>query len=236
MKWDLGRPNPRDPWTRFRCFKWLITRRLAEAIAKTSPYARGRMLDVGCGNNRRFAGYFNVETYTGLEYPTTLGTDSSPVDVFGTALALPFADATFDTVVSFETLEHVTDSTTMVAELHRVVKPGGAVIVSVPFLWGEHCQPYDYFRFTTFGLRQLFESAGLRVVHQQRVGGFWTFFGQRLSYYVASVYGPNGWMTASLAFGILACSSLLEQLHPVETEYCVSVIVGTKDCDNDRHV
>src|SRR5687767_3180524 len=89
MKWDLGRPNPSDPWTRFRCFKWLVTRRLAEAIARTSPYARGRLLDVGCGNNRRFAGYFKVETYTGLEYPTTLGSDASPVDVFGTALALP---------------------------------------------------------------------------------------------------------------------------------------------------
>jgi SAM-dependent methyltransferase len=151
------------------------------------------------------------------------------VDVFGTALALPFADGTFDTVVSFETLEHVTDSTTMIAELRRVVKPGGAVIISVPFLWGEHCQPYDYFRFTTFGLRHLFESAGLRVVHQARVGGFWTFYGQRLAYYLAAVYGRRlGWLSTSLAFGVLTCASLLESLHPVETEYCMSVVVGTR--------
>jgi SAM-dependent methyltransferase len=234
MNWDLGRPNPRDPWTRFRSYKWLITRRLAAAVAKTSLYARGRLLDVGCGNNRRFAGYFDVETYTGLEYPATLGSDPSPVDVFGTALALPFADGTFDTVVSFETLEHVSESTTMIAEMRRVVKSGGAVIVSVPFLWGEHCRPHDYYRFTTFGLRHVFETVGLRVVHQERVGGFWTFYGQRLSYYVDSVYGRRlSWMTTSLAFGILVCASLLEGLHPVDTEYCMSVIVGTKVCDRD---
>ena len=229
MNWSFGRPNPRDPWTRFGSYKWLITRRLAAAIAKTSLYARGRLLDVGCGNDRRFACYFDVEKYTGLEYPTTLGSDDSPVDVFGTALALPFADGAFDTVVSFETLEHVTDSRTMIAELRRVVKPNGSVIISVPFLWGEHCQPYDYFRFTAFGLRELLESAGLHVVHQERVGGFWTFYGQRLAYYVASLYGRRlSWLSTSLAFFVLTCASLLESLHPVDTEYCMSVIVGTR--------
>jgi SAM-dependent methyltransferase len=229
MKWSAGRENPRDPWSRFSSFKWLISRRLAAAIGRTSPHARGWVLDVGCGNNRRFAGHFTVDRYVGLEYPTTLGADSSPVDVFGTALALPFADGAFDTVVSFETLEHVTDSAAMVAEMRRVVKPGGAVIVSVPFLWGEHCQPYDYYRFTTFGLRHLFESAGLDVVSLERVGGFWTFHGQRMAYYLAALYGRRlRWLGTSLAFGVLTCASLLESLHYEETEFCMSVIVGKR--------
>ena len=228
MRIDLGTPNPADPWSRFSSYKWLITRRLAAAIAGTAPHACGRLLDVGCGH-RRFAHYFDVEKYLGLEYPTTFGAAPGPVDVFGTTLALPFADRSFDTVVSFETLEHVADSRTMLAELTRVVKPHGRVILSVPFLWGEHCQPHDYVRFTTFGQRLLLEGAGLRVVHQQRVGGFWTFYGQRLAYYLASVYGRRlSWLSTSLAFGVLTCASLLESLHPVDTEYCMSVIVGTR--------
>lgn len=225
MKWNLGRRNPADPFTSFHSYKWLVTRHLAAAISRTARHASGRLLDVGCGK-RRFAGYFAVDQYIGLEYPTTFGSDNSSVDVLGTALSLPFGDGTFDTVVSFETLEHVTDSRAMLAELRRVVKPGGAVIVSVPFLWGEHCQPYDYYRFTAMGLEKLFQASGLAVVHQERVGGFWTFFGQRLAYYVAEVYGRDGWMARTLAFGILVCSSLLYALDPVNTEYSGSLIVG----------
>jgi SAM-dependent methyltransferase len=232
MKWNLGRPNPRDPFTRFSSYKWLIARRLSAAISRTSPYARGRLLDVGCGH-RRFEDYFQVDRYVGLEYPTTFGPESAPVDVFGTALSLPFADGTFDTVASFETLEHVTDSARMVDELRRVVRPGGSVIVSVPFLWGEHCQPHDYFRFTAFGLRQLFESRGLRVEHQERVGGFWTFYGQRLCYYLAEVYGRDGWRARSLAFVILVCASLLDALDPANAEYAMSVVVGTRAADGE---
>lgn len=228
MKWRLDPPNPGDPWSRFSSYKWLITRRLAATIATTSAFAHGRLLDVGCGH-RRFAGYFNVDRYYGLEYPTTFGVERGPIDVFGTTLALPFADQSFDTVVSFETLEHVTDSRTMLAELTRVVKPSGHIIISVPFLWGEHCQPHDYFRFTTFGLRHVLEAAGLRVVHQQRVGGFWTFHGQRLAYYFAELYGRRlSWLSTSLSFVLLTCASLLEHLQPIESEFAMSVIVGER--------
>lgn len=232
MKWNLGKANPRDPFTRFSSYKWLIARRLSAAIARTSRHAHGRFLDVGCGH-RRFAGYFNVERYYGLEYPTTFGSDGTSVDVFGTALALPFADRMFDTVASFETLEHVTDTAQMIDELRRVVRPGGSVIVSVPFLWGEHCQPHDYFRFTAFGLRHLFELRGLKVVHQERVGGFWTFYGQRLCYYLAEVYGRDGWMARSLAFVVLVCASLLDALDPANGEYAMSVIVGLRAAEEE---
>ena len=227
MKWSLGRPNPADPFTRFRSYKWLVARQLSAAISRAARFARGRLLDVGCGQ-RRFEHYFTVDRYLGLEYPTTFGPDHRGIDVFGTALSLPFGDATFDTVASFETLEHVTDSRAMIAELRRVVRPGGAVIVSVPFLWGEHCQPHDYFRFTGFGLRQLFSSGGLDVVHCERVGGFWSFHGQRLCYYLAQVYGQTSWLTQWLAYAILMCASLLDALGPADSDYPMSVIVGVR--------
>src|SRR5919108_4065831 len=230
MKWDPGPRNPHDPWTRFRCYKWLVTRSLARAIAHVGHHAHGRILDVGCGD-KRFADYCSQHAtrYIGLDYPTTFYGKSENVQVFGTALCLPFQDGSFDTVVSFEVLEHVTDPRQMVAELQRVLRPGGRIILTTPFLWGEHCQPHDYFRFTLYGLKRLFEDTGLDVVHQERANGFWTFLGERLCYYLAPVFGRRlAWLHTALSFMVLLCSSLLEQLSPGNTDYTTSVIVGAK--------
>ncbi len=230
MKWDPGARNPHDPWSRFRCYKWLVSRTLARAIARVGHHARGRTLDVGCGD-RRFVPYCqtNDTQYIGLDYPVTFFGKRENVHVFGTALNLPFADDAFDTVLSFEVLEHVTDSRRMVAEIQRVLKPGGHIILTTPFLWGEHCQPHDYGRFTVYGLKRLFEDEGLHVVEQLRANGFWTFWAQRLVYYLAPVYGRRlVWLHTAVTFMVLLCASLLEQLSPNDTDYTGSVIVGRK--------
>jgi SAM-dependent methyltransferase len=230
MKWTIGAVNPNDPWTRFRSYKWLITRALARAVAAVGHHARGRVLDVGCGD-KRLAQYClaQADLYIGLDHPATFGGRPENVEVFGTALALPFPDGTFDTVVSFEVLEHVPDSRGMVAELQRVLKPGGRLILSTPFLWGEHCQPHDYFRFTVFGLRRLFEDAGLAVLEQRRVSGFWTVAGERFCYYLWPLYGRRlAWLHTLVSWWVLVCASLLEHLHPGDTDYTSSVVVGMK--------
>lgn len=230
MKLDLGRVNPGDPFTRVSSFKWLATRRLAATIASAASEARGRVLDVGCGG-RRFAHYFEgrVERYVGLDYPVTFDGDHRHVDVFGDGLALPFRTGSFDTVVCFEVLEHVKDGAALARELARVVKPGGAVILTVPFLWGEHCRPHDYARYTVFGVRELFARAGLDVARQQRVGGFWTVAGQRLCYHLEPRYRRlGGWLHTSLSYLILVCAALLEQLDPSDSEYTMSLVVARK--------
>lgn len=233
MKWEPGRANPADPWTRFRCYKWLVTRTLARAVSRVGHYARGRILDVGCGD-KRFAAYCRAQatSYVGLDYPTTFFGSAENVEVFGSALDLPFADATFDTVVSFEVLEHVTDPARMVREIRRVLKPGGHVILTTPFLWGEHCQPHDYFRFTQYGLARLFAEAGLSVHHQEAANGFWTVAGERLCYHLLPVYGRAlAWLHASVSFTILLCASILDQINPGTTDYTTSVVVGTRTAE-----
>jgi SAM-dependent methyltransferase len=230
VKWDPGASNPHDPWSRFRCYKWLVSRRLARAIARIGHHAHGRVLDVGCGD-KRFVPYCteSATQYIGLDYPTTFFGKPENVNVFGTALSLPFADASFDTVISFEVLEHVTNPQQMVAEIQRVLKPGGRVILTTPFLWGEHCQPHDYFRFTLYGLKRLFEDQGLSVLEQIRANGFWTFWAQRLVYYLAPIYGRRlTWLQTAVSFMVLLCASLLEQISPNDTDYTGSVIVGCK--------
>ena len=77
-----------------------------------------------------------------------------------------------------EVLEHVFAPEFFVREVHRVLKPKGLCLVTVPFVWDEHEQPYDFGRYTSFGLRALFERNGFEVMEQRKTGNFITTLGQ----------------------------------------------------------
>lgn len=91
-----------------------------------------------------------------------------PVNVVADLGALPFADGSLDGVISQAVLEHVPDPAAHVAEMFRVLRPGGRVLCFVPFMQPFHASPYDYSRLTTPGLRHLFEDF---AVNQTRVAG-----------------------------------------------------------------
>jgi SAM-dependent methyltransferase len=80
------------------------------------------------------------------------------VDVIGSAERLPFADDAFSLVRSFAVLEHVRRPTAMIAEMHRVLRPGGFVYTEVPFLQHFHAYPDDFQRYTTEGLKEAFRA------------------------------------------------------------------------------
>jgi SAM-dependent methyltransferase len=78
------------------------------------------------------------------------------VDLFCDAMALPVADGSVDAILMSEVLEHVSDPHGMVAEVRRVLRPGGTFAGSVPFLaQGIHGSPDDYFRYTASGLESI---------------------------------------------------------------------------------
>jgi SAM-dependent methyltransferase len=87
----------------------------------------------------------------------------------------PFAAGSFDGVVCTETLEHVARPAVVLRELRRVIRGGGTLVLTVPFLQGVHQAPHDYFRYTPFGLRHLLAEAGFEVVELSAAGGFFTF-------------------------------------------------------------
>ena len=80
-----------------------------------------------------------------------------PRTVFGDGKHLPFRDASVDTVLSTEVLEHVPRPELLVREMARVVKPGGKLLITVPFIQPLHELPSDYFRFTPSSLRAFAE-------------------------------------------------------------------------------
>jgi SAM-dependent methyltransferase len=164
---------------------------LTTSLERVAPRARGRLLDVGCGD-KRFAPMFApyVERYVGVEHElvfasTDASKRASKPDAFYDGKTLPFEAATFDTVISTEVLEHTPDPAALVAEMARVVKPGGLVILTTPFALRLHEEPYDFFRFTPHGLTSLADRCGLRVVETHAFGGVWAVVGHKINGYLA---------------------------------------------------
>lgn len=105
------------------------------------------VLDCGCGRRPEY--FHNVINYEIVDYDTT--------DVIGVGEQLPFKDNSFDAVVSIAVLEHVRDPFICAQEISRVLKPGGELYCSVPFLQPYHGYPHHYFNATHQGIQRLFE-------------------------------------------------------------------------------
>jgi SAM-dependent methyltransferase len=116
-------------------------------LKEHSPLLSGLVLELGVGR----------DPYSSAA-PNRISVDISPTaqpDVIADAHHLPFRDGTFDSVIASQVFEHLHSPWVAAAELDRVVNGSGTVIVTVPFLYGLHEEPHDYFRFTEWGLKRI---------------------------------------------------------------------------------
>lgn len=145
---------------------------LYAAFRNLIPQLTGKMMDFGCGL-KPYEAMFTVDDYVGVDYKGDGPTYSHhKVDVFYDGHTLPFEGDHFDSIFSSEVFEHVFNLPEIMKELHRVLKPGGLILVSCPFAFGEHEAPADYARYTSFAIKSLFTSHGFEVVHYEKTGSF----------------------------------------------------------------
>ncbi|MBE1547963.1 SAM-dependent methyltransferase [Mycobacterium sp. OAS707] len=78
----------------------------------------------------------------------------------------------FDVVVLSDVLEHISEPALLMSEIARILKPGGRLLLNVPFIYWIHEGPYDYYRYTRFALDRLARQAGLEVVDLVPLGGW----------------------------------------------------------------
>ncbi len=114
----------------------------------------GWVLNLGAGGTRT-----KLEHCVELEYTIFRNTD-----VVADAHHLPFADEAFDAVVTFNTFEHLSDPNRAAAEIRRVLKPGGRLVLHTAFLQPLHEAPHHYYNTTEFGLRQWFREFDVESV------------------------------------------------------------------------
>ena len=155
-----------------------------ELLRVARAHFRGRLADIGCGTKpyRGMVGPL-VREHVGVDHAACLH-DQSNVDLFGTAYAIPAADASFDCAMCTAVLEHLEEPEQAVRECFRVLRPGGVAVYSVPFIWHLHEEPRDFYRFTKYGLTHVFTKAGFEVVELKALSGFFTTFGTLLGYYL----------------------------------------------------
>ena len=141
---------------------------LRKHIAALAPQIRGRILDVGCGK-QPYAELFTEGTeYVGMEIDTRENRASKAADTFYDGKTFPFEAARFDSVIIFQVIEHVFNPTEFLSEVHRVLVPGGTLLLTVPFAWDEHEQPHDYARYSSFGLAHLLQEHGFDIEEHRK--------------------------------------------------------------------
>jgi SAM-dependent methyltransferase len=122
----------------------------------------GDILDVGCGEMPYRHLLPKDANYTGIDIadPAKFDMTRSQGVIAFNGRDIPFPDASFDSILCTEVLEHVIQPVALIAEMRRVLRPGGTMVVTVPFSARVHYVPYDFHRFTRFRLKQMFWSSG----------------------------------------------------------------------------
>ncbi len=133
--------------------------------------AKGLVLDIGCGSQAPRSALEPQCTYVGLDYyKTAIEWYGSRPDAYADAQCLPIAGGSVETVLLLDVLEHLPRPRECLAEIARVLTPGGTLLLQVPFLYPLHDEPLDFQRWTSHGLRQIVSSAGLVVAETTPIG------------------------------------------------------------------
>lgn len=205
-----------------RWYNWLIHAVITPALRRRAErHAQGRLLDIGCGAKpylEMFAPH--VDEHVGLDRALCPSGDTA-IDLKGTAYEIPSEDASFDTVLCTDVIEHLEEPGEALAETHRVLRPGGHAIYTAPLFWHLHEQPRDFYRYTHHGLEHLFTRAGFEVVEIAALSGFAITFTQGLAYALLGLRGggrknPLWWLVPPVVQGVLVLGFLLHQIDRSE--------------------
>ena len=158
------------------------------AIPLMRRYVRGETIDLGCGESP-FQPFLteSVTAYHTLDLFSPPGKVTHVGDIQDMSM---IPDGRYDSAICLQVLEHVPDPHKAMREAYRILKPGGVMVVSVPHLSRLHDEPLDYYRFTMYGVRQLYERAGFGVVEIQRKAGLFSFLGHQVSSVILSAMWP----------------------------------------------
>jgi SAM-dependent methyltransferase len=164
------------------------------------------VLDAGAGEARHRV-HFKRGRYIALDaaYGDSAW-DYTRLDVRGDLEHIPLLDNSVDCVLCMVVLEHTKNPRQVILEFARVLKPGGTLVMVVPFLWEEHQIPHDYFRFTRYGVHSLFESSPFRLDMVNPMGGFFWVCSRRSVALLNYFQGGWRWILFALLapfFGLL---------------------------------
>jgi SAM-dependent methyltransferase len=212
---------------------YFARRGLRETLGRHFPLLQGEVLDVGCGN-KPYRDFIPATSYVGLDVDNAFTRQVGAADLFYDGGRFPRADASCDAVLCSQVLEHVFTPERFLREIHRVLRPGGRLVLAVPFLWDEHEQPQDFGRYSSFGLRALLEREGFVVLEQTKsVADFGALAQLASAWLFKVVQTRNKWVNLAtqlaLIFPVNLAGVLLRRILPRSPDfYLDNVVVARK--------
>ena len=172
-------------------------------------HCTGALLDLGCGHVPLYAAYrARVAAVTCADWSNTLHKNpylDAEVDL---TAPLPFPSAAFDTILLSDVLEHLPEPALLWQEMQRVLRPGGKLIMNVPFYYPIHEAPWDFYRYSRFALTRFAETSGFKVISLEPVGGLPEVFTDLGAKLLARLPGPGRWAARGLQCACLGCLRL----------------------------
>lgn len=219
---------------------YIIRRALYAAVRELAPRISGHVLDFGCGSKPYEDLFSHASRYIGVDLQVT-GHDhqDSRIDVFYDGKTLPFEDGQFDAVLSFEVFEHVFNLPEVLKEIQRVTRPSGQLLISIPFAWNEHEIPYDYARYTSYGISHLLETSGYEIVEIRKTASHVLAVCQMFIVYLTQVAPKqrllrNVFQLVGIA-PITGMATVLDRLLPrKDSYYCNTVVLAKKTAGSPR--
>lgn len=165
-----------------KAYNWLIYDIGDRFLQKYIPYYKGVLYDLGCGESP-FREFFlcHADKYIGVDWAGSYHDTNADVAA-DLNKPLPLESDIADTVVSISVMEHLCEPQVMLNEAYRILKPGGFIILHVPFMWQVHEAPYDFYRYTCYGLRYMFGKAGFSEIEVNSASGFWSMWTLKFNY------------------------------------------------------
>jgi SAM-dependent methyltransferase len=179
---------------------------LKNHIKKLSVYLNGEILDIGCGQ-KPYRRFFNCKDYVGLEIDSAANRNNKQADYYYDGKTFPFPDGHFDSIMCNQVFEHVFTPNDFLEEMSRVLKTNGTVLLTVPFMWDEHEQPFDYARYTSFALKEMFLKNGFEIITLQKsVPNLAALFQMLNAYIYKILFTKNG--KINLILSMLICGPI----------------------------
>ena len=159
---------------------------------------KGKVLDFGCGQ-KPYEQLFGDSVYSGIDFDNYSKSKDFPDkkpdlyfdEKYSKDFILPFENEIFEHAVSFQVLEHHKKPELMVSEMVRIIKSGGLVLLSCPFIYALHEEPNDFQRLTEYKLAELFEENNCKIVEIRKQGSFFSVFITLTSEYLSSIAAKN---------------------------------------------
>lgn len=171
---------------------WLVMKLHNDLVRQHLACLHGTVIDLGCGTRPYEEDILtHADRYIGIDWSNTLHCLRADVAA-DLNKPLPVQDETADCIVNFQVIEHLAEPAIMLNEACRILRRDGILMLSAPFQWWVHEAPWDYQRFTRYGLNYQLEKAGFSDIRITPISGFWSMWLLKLNYQtVRLIRGPK---------------------------------------------